>query len=290
MAPASPNHQQHHQQHSALPHHSNQQQHNHQSSYAERHDPIERLLYLKAQQEGTKIDPTSQQQLESATNPALQFMQRTRTVANWAQEQSRIQEKRARHYARTRALKELRKQDPTATFSVRSSSGSSFSDFSSLSSFSTSTSSSASASGASTSKFVPQSPQQHRHQPHQHSIQSRTTPPPPTSSSSLSREKLVINTNFGESPSRTGVNAGKMPSFPRHFPSNTNGGVGGLVVDPTMTMMMEDIQLDQPTRLEMLIHEEDEDEDEEPGLYIDTDDVLSPSMEIESLGAGVGRL
>lgn len=81
-----------------------------------------------------------------------------------------------------------------------------------------------------------------------------------------------------------------MPSFPRHFPSNTNGGVGGLVVDPTMTMMMEDIQLDQPTRLEMLIHEEDEDEDEEPGLYIDTDDVLSPSMEIESLGAGVGRL
>ncbi|KAG0288418.1 hypothetical protein BGZ96_007827 [Linnemannia gamsii] len=291
MAPTSPNHQHNHHQHSALPHHNhNQQQHNHQPSYTERHDPIERLLLLKAQQVGTKIDPTSQQQLESVTNPALQFLQRTRTVANWAQEQSRIQEKRARHYARIRALKELRKRDPTATLSVRSSTGSSFSDFSSLSSFSTSTSSSASASGASTSKFVPQSPQQHRHQQHQHLIQSRTTPPPPTSSSSFSREKLVINTNFCEGPSRTSANASKMPSFPRHFASNTNGGVGGLVIDPTMTMMMEDIQLDQPTRLEMLIHEEDEDEDEEPGIYIDTDDVLSPSMEIESLGAGVGRL
>lgn len=290
MAPTSPNHQQHYHQHSALHHnHHNQQQHNHQSSYAERHDPIERLLLLKAQQEGTKIDPTSQQQLESVTNPALQFLQRTRTVANWAQEQSRIQEKRARHYARTRALKELRKRDPTATLSVRSSSGSSFSDFSSLSSFSTSTSSSASASSASTSKFVPQSPQQHRRQQHQHLIQSRTTPPP-TSLSSPSREKLVINTNLSEDPSRTSASTSKMPSFPRHFASNANGGIGGLVIDPTMTMMMEDIQLDQPTRLEMLIHEEDEVEDEEPGLYIDTDDVLSPSMEIESLGAGVGRL
>lgn len=48
--------------------------------------------------------------------------------------------------------------------------------------------------------------------------------------------------------------------------------------------------MDQPTRLEMLIQEEDEDKEEEPNLYIDTDDVLSLSMEIESLGAGVRRL
>ncbi|KAG0051997.1 hypothetical protein BGZ90_006609 [Linnemannia elongata] len=279
MAPASPNHQQ-----QFTSHNHNEIKPHYQSSYTERHDPMERLLLLKAQQQQsnpiTPNDPTASfthQHLESATNTALQFLQRTRTVANWAQEQSRIQEKRARHYARTRALRELRKQDPTATLSVRSSSGSSFSDFSELSSFSTSTSSSASGSasgsGASTSKFVPQSPQQYRHQ--QPSIQARSTPPP--SSSSLTREKLVINTNFG---------GGKMPSFSRHF-ANSNGSGGGLVID---SVMMEDIQLDHPARLEMLIQEEDEDEEEEPGLYIDTDDVLSPSMEIESLGAGVGRL
>ncbi|KAG0066169.1 hypothetical protein BGZ89_007553 [Linnemannia elongata] len=277
MAPASPNHQQ-----QFTSHNHNEIKPHYQSSYTERHDPMERLLLLKAQQQQsnpiTPNDPTTSfthQHLESATNTALQFLQRTRTVANWAQEQSRIQEKRARHYARTRALRELRKQDPTATLSVRSSSGSSFSDFSELSSFSTSTSSSASGSasgsGASTSKFVPQSPQQYRHQ--QPSIQARSTPPP--SSSSLTREKLVINTNFG---------GRKMPSFSRHF-ANSNGSGGGLVIDS----MMEDIQLDHPARLEMLIQEEDEDEEEEPGLYIDTDDVLSPSMEIESLGAGVGR-
>ncbi|KAF9149015.1 hypothetical protein BG015_009218 [Linnemannia schmuckeri] len=263
MAPASPNyHQQDHKQPTI----------HHQSSYTERYDPIERLLFLKAQQQisTTSNNLTSQQQLESAINPALQFFQRTQTVANWAQEQSRIQEKRTRHYARTRALKELRKQDPTATLSARSSSGSSFSDFSSLSSFSTSTSSSASASGASASKFVPQSPQQHRHQ-QQPSIQSRTTSPP--SSSSNLREKLIINANFDE---------GKMLSSPRHFTSSKRS-----VID---SMMMEDIQLKQPTRLEMLIQEEDEDEEEETELCIDTNDFLSPSMEIESLGAGVGRL
>ncbi|KAF9537967.1 hypothetical protein EC957_007406 [Mortierella hygrophila] len=283
MAPTSPNRQQ-----QFTPHNHNETKPHRQPSYTERHDPIERLLLLQAQQQqqSNTITPNDSktssphQHLESATNPALQFLQRTRTVASWAQEQSRIQEKRARHYARTRALKELRKQNPTATLSVRSSSGSSFSDFSELSSFSTSTSSSASGSasgaGASTSKFFPQSPQQHRrHQ--QPSIQARPTPPP--SSSSLTREKLVISTNFGQ---------GKMPSFPRHFANSNGSGGGGLVIDSMM--MMEDIQLDHPTRLEMLIQEEDEDEEEEPGLYIDTDDVLSPSMEIESLGAGVGRL
>ncbi|KAK3842933.1 MAG: hypothetical protein J3R72DRAFT_442023 [Linnemannia gamsii] len=250
--------------------------HNHHGNASERHDPIERLLLLKAQQEG---DTTSQQQLESAINPALQFLQRTRTVANWAQEQSRIQEKRERHYARARALKELRKHDPTATLSVHSESSSSFSDFSSLSSFSTSTSSS-----ASTSKFVPvtSSSQQrhHRQQQQQQQYSAQVRAPP---SLSLPKEKPIVNTKFGEglsSGNAGGGTNGKMPSFSRHF--NTS-----LVVDPTL---MEDIQLDQPTRLEMLIQEEDEEGEEEPGLYIDTDDVLSPSMEIESLGAGVGRL
>ncbi|KAG9072697.1 hypothetical protein KI688_000471 [Linnemannia hyalina] len=281
MAPTSPNRQQ-----QFTPHNHNETKPHRQLSYTERHDPIERLLRHKAQQQqqSNSITPndsktsSSHQHLESATNPAFQSLQRTRTVANWAQEQSRIQEKRARHYARTRALKELRKQNPTATLSMGSSSGSSFTDFSELSSFSTSTSSSASGSasgaGASASKFFPQSPQQHRHQ--QPSIQARPTPPP--SSSSLTREKLVINTNFGQD---------KMPSFPRHFANSNGSGGGGLDID---SMMMEDIQLDHPTRLEMLIQEEDEDEEEEPGLYIDTDDILSPSMEIESLGAGVGRL
>ncbi|KAF8942093.1 hypothetical protein BGZ47_006901 [Haplosporangium gracile] len=272
MAPASPNHHQQDCKQSTMHHHN---QSHHQSSYIERHDPIGRLLLLKTQQQQistTPNDPTSQQQLESAINPALKFLRRTRTVANWAQEQSRIQEKRARHYARIRALRKLRKQDPTATLSTRLSSESSFSDFSSLSSFSTSTSS-ASASDAATSKFVPESPQQYRHR-QQPSIQARTTSPP--SSSSIPREKLSINTNFGE---------GKMLTFPRRFINNRNDR--GLAID---SMMMEDFQLNQRTRLAMLIQEEDEDEEEEPGLYIDTDDVLSPSMEIESLGAGVGRL
>jgi len=44
-------------------------------------------------------------------------------------------------------------------------------------------------------------------------------------------------------------------------------------------------------RMEYLIREQDEEREEEKGLYMDTDDVLSPSsFERESLGAGVGRL
>jgi hypothetical protein len=250
-----------------------QYNHTRRGDTSERHDPIERLLILKAQHEG---DTVSQQQLESVTNPTLQFLQRTRTVANWAHEQSRIQEKRTRHYARTRALKELRKQDPTAAISMHSRSSSSFSDFSSLSSFSTTTSSS-----ASTSKFVPaaslphqQQQQQYYRQQQQQEYSAQVRIPP--SSFPLPKEKLFINTSLGEGSSSAN---GKMPSLSRHFDTPLVG------IDPSM----EDILLDHPTRLEMLIREDDEDE-EEPGLYIDADDVLNPPMDVESLGAGVGRL
>ncbi|KAF9946526.1 hypothetical protein BGZ72_000246 [Mortierella alpina] len=78
-----------------------------------RRDPMERLLRMSRQQE--ELDP------------AQNFLQRTRTVASWAKDQARIQERRNKRQARAQALRELRKQDPSATLSVHTDS-SSFSD------------------------------------------------------------------------------------------------------------------------------------------------------------------
>ncbi|KAF9924710.1 hypothetical protein FBU30_005380 [Linnemannia zychae] len=289
LAPASPGANQQHDQ-------PTKQNAHYSSSYSERHDPIERLLLQQAQQQqqqqqrGNNSIPTSTYDLLDSYTPstALQLLQRTRTVADWAQEQSRIQEKRAKHYARTRALKELRKQDPTATLSVHSES-SDLSSFSEVSSFSTSTVSlserekTTSTATASTSRAGPASPPNSsgHHHNRQH-FQPRSTPP--TSLTLLPNEKLTINTNVpGQDEAKTKTVEKMPPFFPRYLSGNKKVASS----DPTM----EDTQLDQPTRLEMLIREVDEDEEEEePGLYVDTDDVMSPSMEVESLGAGVGRL
>ena len=66
-------------------------------------------------------------------------------------------------------------------------------------------------------------------------------------------------------------------------------GVGG-GQSRALEALKED-ELMELRRVEMVVPEkvEEEEDEEEPGLYMDTDDVLSPSLEVDSLGAGVGR-
>ncbi|KAF8940019.1 hypothetical protein BGZ58_008064 [Dissophora ornata] len=151
-----------------------------------RHDPIERFLLAHG-----ALQPLRDQQQQLLADPAQQQLQRTRSVASWAQEQALIHEKRSKHRARAQASKELREQDTMATLlSMHSDDSSALLEFSSSSS----------------------------------------------SSPWSGDEPLELS------------------------------------------------------RLEIVIREQDEEGDEEElGMYMDTDDIVSPSVEVESLGAGVGR-
>ncbi|KAG0261589.1 hypothetical protein BG011_000878 [Mortierella polycephala] len=169
---------------------------------------------------------------EENSDLTQEHFQRTRTVASWAQEQARIQEKRSRHRARILILKELRKRDPNATLSVHSDS-STFSDLSvcSLSSISSTW-----------------------------PLSTTQSPPPSQSQSSVaSGKKLIERYLKSQKPSQ-----------------RSDVGLQSLHEDTPLKL----------SRFELVIREE---KDEEPGLYMDTDDVLTSSLEIESLGAGVGR-
>ncbi|KAF9188002.1 tRNA modification GTPase gtpbp3, mitochondrial [Haplosporangium sp. Z 11] len=84
------------------------------------------------------------------------------------------------------------------------------------------------------------------------------------------------------SQSQSSVASGKklMERYLKSWKPSQGGDVG-------LQSLQEDRSL-KLSRLELAIREENE-KDEEPGLYMDTDDVLTSSLEIESLGAGVGR-
>lgn len=56
-----------------------------------------------------------------------------------------------------------------------------------------------------------------------------------------------------------------------------------------LELLQEDDEPLELSRLDTVIREQEEEEEEMPGMYMDTDDILSPSIEVESLGAGVGK-
>ncbi|KAF9982938.1 hypothetical protein BGZ75_005591 [Mortierella antarctica] len=215
-----------------------QQQSQQQQQQQPQRDPIERLVRMSRQQE--ELDPTQN------------FLQRTRTVASWAQEQARIQERRNKRQARAQALRELRKEDPLATLSVHTDS-SSFSDRSASSAPSSSASSSWPRSMPNTQSSIGSGKK---------ILRDRQQPGPPAQLMMMRRRSLGV-----------GV------------------GVGGGGKSRALEALKED-ELMEMRRMEMMVPEEveeEEEEEEEPGLYMDTDDVVSPSLEVDSLGAGVGR-
>ncbi|KAG0304078.1 hypothetical protein BGZ98_005955 [Dissophora globulifera] len=222
-----------------------QRQQPQQRQSEERHDPIERLLNLNLtlQQHSQPHQNAhsdqqlqqEQQQQQQLSDPTQQQLQRTRSVASWAQEQALIQEKRAMHRARIEALKELRKHDPGATLSMYSDDSFEFSEVLSLSS-------------------------------------------PPWSSSTASAAAVGVT----RSPTHSSSAGGK--SRKSGLPSKQNQMANSSALEP----LSEDDSL-HLSRLEIVVREQEKDEDEQPGIYADTDDLLSPSIEVESLGAGVGK-
>ncbi|KAF9945833.1 hypothetical protein BGZ70_003539 [Mortierella alpina] len=218
-----------------------QQQQQQQQQQPPQRDPIERLLRMSRQQE--ELDP------------AQNFLQRTRTVASWAQEQAWIQERRNKRQARAQALRELRKEDPLATLSVHTDS-SSFSDRSASSALSSSASSS-----------------WPRSMPTQSSMGSgkkmlRDRQPPPAQLMMKRRRSLGVGVGVGVSGGQS-----------RALDSLREDGL----------MELRRVEMVVPEEVEEEGEEEEEEEEEEPGLYMDTDDVVSPSLEVDSLGAGVGH-
>ncbi|KAF9115359.1 hypothetical protein BGX27_008128 [Mortierella sp. AM989] len=203
------------------------------------HDPIERLLLLS--QHSHQQQQQSQEQISNVSNvdPVQQQLQRTRSVANWAQEQALIQEKRTKHKARVRALKELRKYDPTATLSINSSDSSFSTLFSDL------------------SENTPSSESWSLTQSQNQSRSSSVGAGVGVGGSSV--KKLE---RFRKQQQMSGANNGKLQSLKEGEPLELS-------------------------RLELVVRAQEE--EEEPGIYIDTDDVLSPIVEVESVGAGVGR-
>ncbi|KAG0208457.1 hypothetical protein BGX28_000595 [Mortierella sp. GBA30] len=216
-----------------------------------REDPIEHLLRMSRQQLGKSVDMD--------VDPVQKYFQHTRTVASWAQEQARIQEKRIKRRARARALKELRKQDPSATLSVHSSDDDNNNSSSLSSNLSTSYSYSPS---SSVSSSLPQSL--------------------PTPSSIISSGRMARDRQPGSRKKSLGMGIG--------FGIGVGVGVGGDSGNNNQALpsLKEDEPMEMMSRLELMVQEE-EAEEEEPGLYMDTDDVQSPSVEVESLGAGVGQ-
>ncbi|KAG0356613.1 hypothetical protein BGZ54_000683 [Gamsiella multidivaricata] len=176
-------------------------------------DSMERIL-------GTHRQHHQQQQ--QSRDPVQEQLQRSRSVANWAQEQARIHEKRIKHKARTQALRELRKQHPIAKLAPSEHSGSSGS--------------------------------------------------------------LHMSSSSSWSASYSRSSSGK--EGPGKRVNQSQKQVRGAEV-------MESFQEDYPlelSRLDIVIREqEDEDEQDEFGIYTITDDMTSPTVETESLGAGVGR-
>ncbi|KAI7819146.1 hypothetical protein BC939DRAFT_460885 [Gamsiella multidivaricata] len=162
------------------------------------------------------------QQQQQSRDPVQEQLQRSRSVANWAQEQARIHEKRIKHKARTQALRELRKQHPIAKLAPSEHSGSSGS--------------------------------------------------------------LHMSSSSSWSASYSRSSSGK--EGPGKRVNQSQKQVRGAEV-------MESFQEDYPlelSRLDIVIREqEDEDEQDEFGIYTITDDMTSPTVETESLGAGVGR-
>ncbi|KAK3825658.1 MAG: amino acid permease-domain-containing protein [Benniella sp.] len=74
--------------------------------------------------------------------------------------------------------------------------------------------------------------------------------------------------------------SGRKASFRR-----TQNWVGGTVLE----LLHEDDEPLETSHLAIVIREREDEQEEMPGLYMDTDDIMSPSIEVESLGAGVGK-
>ncbi|KAF9349002.1 hypothetical protein BGX26_012641 [Mortierella sp. AD094] len=210
------------------------------SSVEGRHDPIERLLLMKQkknQVQGrnvTHVDPVQQQQQKQQQlqleQQLQQQLQRTQSVANWVQEQAAIQEKREKFKARVKALKELRKYDPTATLSINSSD----------SSFSTTT----------------------------FSDLSENTPSSAASWSLTQSQNQSRSSSVGAGVGVGGSRVWKSDRLRKQnqMSSANNGKLQSLKEGEPLEL----------SRLELVI-------------YADTDDVLSPSIDVESLGAGIEK-
>jgi len=98
--------------------------------------------------------------------------------------------------------------------------------------------------------------------------------------STLSSWSVYQPLSRSSSSSGAGGASGRNASF-----RGTHNWVGGTVLE----LLHEDDEPLKASRLAIAIREQEDEEEEVPGLNMDTDDIMSPSIEVESLGVGVGK-